>query len=706
MDHVPRWNGDPAAFKRWQQEVRIYKLRKDLSKEVSFAAELVTGLSGPARAAALQLTEADLWPYDSLLADAVQHAADQSHDDHVEPVVPPTMREVNLKAIDLLVQRLEQDLLQSKPVQRGERMESFFATNKFHRRPGMRMTEYNLLWHRGVEELAEVGIDLLQLGDVAGWFYLRGARLSEEQRERVLSTLPDEHFPVDRLKATLVRFFPALHLREARRPPQPPPRSTSSRFSGRSSAASSSYSRARGVHVAEHEEAQEDQESEEEEGEEDESQSGEVLLTDLQGALRGELNDLVNEMEAAGDGDLPEELAGKLETACATLSDASEALQTVREARETFRKNQGPGGKPRPKPKPKKKGKAAPKKMGDKIKARKANSTCHVCGKKGHWSGDPECPGEPHGTNVTESAAEPAQEEEVPIRDVWVTGAGENFDSGRAVIDTACKFSVAGNAWYADYKAILESHGLGDEIEETPELERYRFGNGGVLESRLRACVPVVLCGRPLRVCFSIVESSRLTLLLGRDILEELQANLDMRRGLLRIGSGTSQLVDSKAGHFAVELRPESWRPLAASTELFDARLDLPRRLQPSVRSRPPRTQQAEPSSRPRAVTETTRSSGRTLLQRCLACIAPALLVCSGAQAPCAGASTLPCSAGAAELPCPAGTAEPPRPTDAHDVMVASSVLPCSHCTVPVIVGGSPRVRGECSSHRQALHHL
>ena len=185
-DQIPRWNGEPPGFKRWQQEVRIYKLRKDLSKEISFAAELIVGLSGPARAAALQMDEKELWPLDELYEKAVQVAIEASTAGSEVLPRDPTNREINLLAIEKLMIRLERDLLQSKPVQRGERMETFFSTNRFHRLPGMRMAEYNLLWHRGIEELAEVGVDILKLDDVAGWFYLRGARLKEEQRERVL----------------------------------------------------------------------------------------------------------------------------------------------------------------------------------------------------------------------------------------------------------------------------------------------------------------------------------------------------------------------------------------------------------------------------------------------------------------------------------------------------------------------------------------
>ena len=109
-------------------------------------------------------------------------------------------------SIDGLVRRLERDLLQSKPIQRGERMEAFFGSQKYNRKRGMRMTEYNLLWQKGIEELKEVDIDLGKLEDVAGWFYLRNSGLSHEQKERVLAILPDEHYPMELLKKTLVRL--------------------------------------------------------------------------------------------------------------------------------------------------------------------------------------------------------------------------------------------------------------------------------------------------------------------------------------------------------------------------------------------------------------------------------------------------------------------------------------------------------------------
>ncbi len=212
---IPRWNGDPPGFKRWQQEVKIYRLRKDMSKEVSYAAELIVGLNGAARSAALQLTEEDLWPQHKLMRDA-QDEVDLAQDLDDQGTRPNarwvTNKEANYMAIETLVKRLERDLLQSKPVQRGERMEMFVGTNKFQRRRGMRMTEYNLLWQKSFDELKEVDIDLSKLENVAGWFYLKGTGLSHEQRDRVLAVLPDEHYPVETLKSTMVRLFPSIHL--------------------------------------------------------------------------------------------------------------------------------------------------------------------------------------------------------------------------------------------------------------------------------------------------------------------------------------------------------------------------------------------------------------------------------------------------------------------------------------------------------------
>ena len=269
--------------------------------------------------------------------------------------------------------------------------------------------------------------------------------------------------------------------------------------------------------------------------------------------------------------------ASKVESACAALVEASEALQTVRDAKEALRRRVTPSkgkssGKGSGKTKTKTKSKN-PSDAAKKIADRKKTSTCKDCGELGHWSGDAECGMKQHSRypregNITEMEMD-HDVETLPVRDVWMAtpaaGTEPAIDSGKGVVDTACRCSVAGDRWYRDYRRILASLGLDQFVTETKEKERYRFGNGGILESTIRATCPAVLAGRAYLITFSVVPSERLTLL-GRDLLEPWEATLDMKHGVLRIGCGRSPLVDSQAGHFAVDLAPSGWLALKDSS--------------------------------------------------------------------------------------------------------------------------------------------
>ena len=53
--------------------------------------------------------------------------------------------------------------------------------------------------------------------------------------------------------------------------------------------------------------------------------------------------------------------------------------------------------------------------------------------------------------------------------------------------------------------------GLKQEIEETREAERYKFGDGGTLVSSIRETAPVVV-GQKKKIVFSVVPSKHLPL--------------------------------------------------------------------------------------------------------------------------------------------------------------------------------------------------
>ena len=48
----------------------------------------------------------------------------------------------------------------------------------------------------------------------------------------------------------------------------------------------------------------------------------------------------------------------------------------------------------------------------------------------------------------------------------------------RGVLDTACRFTVAGAKWSNAYLKLVRTLGLGHLISITPELETYKFGVG------------------------------------------------------------------------------------------------------------------------------------------------------------------------------------------------------------------------------------
>ena len=96
------------------------------------------------------------------------------------------------------------------------------------------------------------------------------------------------------------------------------------------------------------------------------------------------------------------------------------------------------------------------------------------------------------------------------------------------------RHTVAGRAWDRAYRRICAERGIGHLINVTPESEVYRFGNGGLLTSTERVTVPVVLADHPLLFSYSVVESLVLSLLIGRDVVQDL--GLDIKGSSKTLG--------------------------------------------------------------------------------------------------------------------------------------------------------------------------
>ena len=113
-DYLPQWDGEPAGLQRWKEAVKIFRLRNDLTKSKSYAAELIDGLSGAARIAAMQMEESFLLPIpeEAYLRDGQEWA------------------KANTKGSDNLTSSLEAQFTASKPTVLGERLVNFFQTKK------------------------------------------------------------------------------------------------------------------------------------------------------------------------------------------------------------------------------------------------------------------------------------------------------------------------------------------------------------------------------------------------------------------------------------------------------------------------------------------------------------------------------------------------------------------------------------------------
>merc|ERR1711952_150660 len=78
-----------------------------------------------------------------------------------------------------------------------------------------------------------------------------------------------------------------------------------------------------------------------------------------------------------------------------------------------------------------------------------------------------------------------------------------------------------------------------------------------------------------IRVC---EVPGKLSLLLGRDFLEDSRADISYARRAITIGGVRAKLESSNTGHLALQLSPQSYRALVASARK-DPGLDLPRAL-------------------------------------------------------------------------------------------------------------------------------
>ncbi|CAE8585764.1 unnamed protein product [Polarella glacialis] len=742
---IPGWDGVPTTWQAYVDDVRIWLLGERLDVPYSIAARLVARLAGAAKRVGNSMTAVELMPdpppppaqaipptapsdaqrraasamgapapaaaaagtsvpaaeHDSDLEEAARAAAPFSASsapwETVYAQAPAESYEQwrsRLTAgVDRLLARLK-SLLPSAPMQKGLTMTEFTRSTKYWRRAGERVTDWVPRWDEGVHLLANAGVDLQTIPDLLGHYFYVMINVGPEHRERLLASLPGEHFDLKILKEKAIQYFPDIHTTETRRSldqqqqftpgpstfgPNRFPRDNRGRWKPyRCFRPRTTFET--GLDEPWADVVDSDAGDEVEPVESPSEGSEELDQADFQNVLRAELEAFATELDCnAADLFDPDELA-QAEAAAASLADASEALAILRDARGRIRgKGKGKGkGKGRFRPRSSGSGQFSasgmssnPQPRSDDVPAtdvrprrkqtpgfqqslqqRKAKSICRACGQLGHWAGDSACK-QPHhdaclieylgpcydsdsdsvgppplvsdsdsdsvgppplvSDSDSDSVGPPplvsdsdsdssSASTDRPLgphqcaydcdavspelyHSVQACGGldAPSADFGRGAIDTASTISVAGRRWWEAYQRSLQLFDLSSLVTVSRCRERFRFGNGGILVAKERVTVPAVVCGGPMLLSFCVVDSFLLPLLIGRDVLENIGALINFKTRRLELPGVTpsARLLDSRGGHFAIDLRPGAYAQLAQLADSTDTTI-LPQRLQPS----------------------------------------------------------------------------------------------------------------------------
>ncbi|CAL1132431.1 unnamed protein product, partial [Cladocopium goreaui] len=310
----------------------------------------------------------------------------------------------------------------------------------------------------------------------------------------------------------------------------------------------------------------------------------------LEDMLKSEAEALAAELDDAADNGVDASTLQEIEESVET---AAEALLTMKEARTKLQEVKRDRGYMKPSDGA---SKTNPKKT--------AKNPCFDCGLPGHWAGDPECgkPGQglarksslkkPSGRHVkvvetlnTEHVDDvKGESHEVltvsaqPLSQSFVAALEDAHSVTKealiaqlaedkrlvGALDSACNRTCAGPDWLKGYLHGLQSapESIRSLVTSKPEHETFRFGNGGTKVSDMRWRLPTVIGGRLFCFWCSVVPVPSLGLLLGRDFLESIGADLSFSRRELcceRLGAEKIQLKQLAAGHYLLPLIPAAW---------------------------------------------------------------------------------------------------------------------------------------------------
>eukprot|EP00435_Cladocopium_sp_Y103_P011977 s1627_g3.t1 len=234
------------------------------------------------------------------------------------------------------------------------------------------------------------------------------------------------------------------------------------------------------------------------------------------------------------------------------------------------------------------------------VEEMKSKTTCHRCGKRGHWARECTLPkGSSKGAKNSGAAASTSgaaavveDNSEMPDfvaavspqlclldqvrqhvnRDVSVDAVNPNLVSevalvscpGFGVLDSGCGRTIVGADTLVEFEKLWRQRGV-MVPKHQHETHQFKYGNGEVEVSKTVVPMPVSLAGKRGIIKASVVKGQA-PLLISRSALKSLGASLDFGKDRLQLFEKSVPLAVNQAGQYVVDVLDG---PLKSQSESF-----------------------------------------------------------------------------------------------------------------------------------------
>ncbi len=123
---------------------------------------------------------------------------------------------------------------------------------------------------------------------------------------------------------------------------------------------------------------------------------------------------------------------------------------------------------------------------------------------------------------------------------------------GKAIVDTGCPFTVAGETWLKTYINTLSRKDR-LAIRYRKSKNKFRFGSGALFPSEYNILIPIYVGSSNYTLSVDIVKCN-IPLLLSRETLKRAQAKIDIGRSLISFLGVTIPLTISSSGHMCLAI--------------------------------------------------------------------------------------------------------------------------------------------------------